>query len=141
MATNKRFSVAVHTLATVGYHQGKDSLPVTSEDVAKSVDTNPVVIRNLIRSLKAAGIVESKEGKGGGLFLSRDPSSVTLGDIYRALEPSPVLKENDGSILKACPVSSNIKHILKPLLKDADKAVLEVLSRTTLEQIIQAIPR
>ncbi|TGK08941.1 transcriptional regulator [Leptospira fletcheri] len=141
MAANKRFSVAVHTLAVVGYHQRKNSSPVTSEDIAKSVDTNPVVIRNLVRSLKAAGIIESKEGKGGGLLLSKDPKSVTLGEIYHALTPSPILKENDGSVQKACQVSCHMKQILKPFLQKADQAVLETLSHTTLEEVIQAIPK
>ena len=60
---------------------------LTSEYLACSVNTNPVVIRRLLGSLRAAGIVESKAGAGGGWSMLVDPEQVTLLDTLRAVEP------------------------------------------------------
>ena len=83
MATNSRFAIAVHTAAMLAFHEGE---PVTSEQVACSVRTNPVVIRRILQLLTKAGIVRSQLGKGGGSKLVRSPAKSTLWDLYRAVE-------------------------------------------------------
>lgn len=49
MKISKRFTVAVHILALLSLEKG--SLQ-TSEDIAGSVNTNPVVIRRIMSKLK-----------------------------------------------------------------------------------------
>src|SRR4051812_19200918 len=65
----------------------KPAEPLTSEFIACSVNTNPVVIRRLLGSLRDAGIVDSRTGVGGGWSLLVDPERLTLLDILRAVEP------------------------------------------------------
>jgi Rrf2 family protein len=40
----------------------------------------------ILLELKRHGLLHSKKGKGGGYFLSRNPSQVTLGQIIRILD-------------------------------------------------------
>lgn len=43
-------------------------------------------LETILLELKRRGILESKKGKGGGYFLRRDPSQITLGEVIRVLD-------------------------------------------------------
>ena len=60
---------------------------MTSEYIAGSVNTNPVVIRRIVGMLKKGGLVVSTEGAGGGTELARLAGKITLAEVYRAVEP------------------------------------------------------
>jgi Rrf2 family protein len=40
----------------------------------------------ILLELKRRGLLHSKKGKGGGYFLARDPSQVTVGEVIRILD-------------------------------------------------------
>jgi DNA-binding IscR family transcriptional regulator len=83
MSTNSRFAVAVHVLSLMAW-SGEE--PLKSEQVAESVNTNPVVIRRMLLDLAQAGLVVSQTGSMGGSRLATDPAKTTLLDVYQALE-------------------------------------------------------
>src|SRR6187401_1504501 len=83
MSGNSRFAVAVHVMTALAYNHGE---PLSSPLLAKSVRTNPVVIRRLMAQLRRAGLVEAWPGKSGGVRLGRSAATITLLDIYRAVE-------------------------------------------------------
>ena len=49
MAANSRFAVAVHAATTLAYRQARGAEYVSSEELAASVRTNPVVVRRIIQ--------------------------------------------------------------------------------------------
>ena len=59
----------------------------TSTEIGASLDTNPVVVRRLLATLRSEGLVESRSGPKGGWAIARDPATVTLARIYRAVTP------------------------------------------------------
>jgi DNA-binding IscR family transcriptional regulator len=87
MSTNSRFAVAVHVLTLMAW---SDEEPLKSEQVAESVNTNPVVIRRMLCELAEAGLVVSQPGALGGSRLVMDPEKTTLLDVYKALETASV---------------------------------------------------
>src|SRR5277367_1939114 len=111
MPGSSRFAVAVHVLAVVGYLGREGVGRVSSTQIAESVNTNAVVIRNLLLALKKAGLIESKEGKGGGVALARSASRISLQEIYAAVEDEKILSANERPSLESCPVSRGIKRI------------------------------
>jgi DNA-binding IscR family transcriptional regulator len=58
VSANNRLTLAVHALVWVLLHSQVSDNLATSEQVADSVNTNPVVIRRILGQLKAAGLVE-----------------------------------------------------------------------------------
>lgn len=141
MAGNSRFAVAVHILTTLGYLERRGVRRASSAQIAQSVNTNPVVIRSLAATLKKVGLIEVKEGKGGGIRLAKSPSRITLDAVYAALDGEGVLNENPNPEHKACVVSCHIKQALKPVLRQIDQAVHLALKKRTLQEIIDEIPR
>ena len=56
MSTSSRFAVAVHILTLMAWSEDE---PLKSEQVAESVNTNPVVIRRMLCELSEANLVVS----------------------------------------------------------------------------------
>ena len=132
---NSRFTVAVHILSLLALQREKG--PVTSEYVAGSVNTNPVVIRRILANLRKAKLVSSSPGAGGGWLLARAPEKIHLSEIVQSLEPQPVFSMHSQMPNQQCPIGRNIQNALRPLFESADQAVLDTFAETTIAQILK----
>ncbi len=86
MSSNSRLTIATHILAWMALVETGRADPVTSERIARSVNTNPVVIRRLLGALARKGLVKSHRGANAGWTLATSADAITLSDIYRAVE-------------------------------------------------------
>ena len=136
MSTNSRFAVAVHVLSLMAW-SGEE--PLKSEQVAESVNTNPVVIRRMLLELAEAGLVVSQTGSLGGSRLANDPAKTTLLDVYRALEYGGVFSLHRQPPSRDCPVGVNIETVLGEVLLEVDSAVEQVLGRITINDVVQRL--
>lgn len=57
----------------------------TSAEMSDVLDVHPVVLRRLLGVLRSDGILEARSGPKGGWAIARDPATITLGRVYRAL--------------------------------------------------------
>lgn len=137
MAANTRMATAVQILCVIAYRAEEGT---TSETVARSLRTNPVVVRRLLKSMERHGLVEMRPGKDGGVQLRREPLGITLDEIHRAVE-------TDASVFALrppgnpnCPVDRRMKALLDPVFTATDLAVSDTLRRTTLASLLAAIP-
>jgi DNA-binding IscR family transcriptional regulator len=135
---NSRFSTAVHILTLLA------SIPderLTSELIAGSVGTNPVVIRRQLALLREAKLVESKGARGGGWVLARKPESIKLSQVRDALgdESSFRMHRNDPS--PNCVVGQNVRQALEVVYQDAEKAVTRSLQTRTIQDLLIAVSR
>ncbi|SDY11596.1 Rrf2 family protein [Collimonas sp. OK242] len=110
-----------------------------STAIAASVNTNPVFVRELLRKLSKAGLVVTKEGKGGGVQLARPASAINLAEIYLAVEEGPVLKHNTRSKDLCCPVSCGMDRVLEPVVSEVEGALLEILKGRKLCELVNKI--
>jgi len=136
MSTNSRFAVAVHVLSLMAW-SGEE--PLKSEQVAESVNTNPVVIRRILKELAEAGLVVSQTGSLGGSRLANDPAKMTLLDIYQALECGRVFSLHRQPPSRDCPVGVNIETVLGEVLLEVDSAVERVLENITINDVVRRL--
>jgi Rrf2 family protein len=136
MNINTRFTVALHILTLLACLPGQ---PQTSEFIASSVNTNPVVIRRLLGMLRKLGIVTSQPGNGGGWLLAADPAQLDLRTVRRAVDAgSPfALHAQTPNIL--CPVGRNIQDALHVLYHEAEQAMDAQLARTTIASLLESV--
>lgn len=138
MATNSRFSIAVHVLTMLAQSGGER---LKSDCIAASVNTNPVVIRRLLCGLQEANLVESHVGASGGTSLAREPKKIKLSEIYNAVSSGDVFSLHPNKPNQDCPIGKNIEAILCGLQKEIDKSIEEKLAQYTLQDVIEKIER
>lgn len=136
MAANSQFAMAIHILTMLA--KNKDG-NIKSEFLARSVNTNAVVIRRLLGQLAHAGLVISQTGAAGGTRLSKQPADIHLAEIYRAVACGEVFALHPKSPNQDCPVGKNIESVLCNLQKEIDRTVGERLSQITLESVMETI--
>jgi Rrf2 family protein len=93
----------------------------------------------ILLDLKGHSLLESKKGKGGGYFLSRPPSTVTLGSVIRMLEgplaPLPCASE---TAFHACPECKDIERCgTRIIMRQVRDAMASVLDSTTLADLLR----
>lgn len=110
-----------------------------SERIAGSVNTNAVVIRRMLGQLSQAGLVSSQTGALGGTRLAKEPSEITLCEIYKAVSCGEVFALHSKSPNQDCPVGKNIEAVLCNLQKEIDQSVGEKLGQYTLAGVIEKV--
>jgi Rrf2 family protein len=136
MAGNSRLAIAVHVSGMLSF---AEQMPMTSEAIAQSVNTNPVVIRRIIGLLTKAGLVIVKMGAGGGARLTRMPQEITLADIYVALGEEPVFEVPQLGDDHFCLIGREVRPVLGDILRDAESGLLESLAKVTLADVIDRV--
>ena len=110
MQISSRFTMAIHMFACIDVFK---DMKMTSDFMAASIGTNPVIIRKLLQQLKAADLVEVLRGTGGV-------------KVKRSFHEKPNQK---------CPVGRNIHHVLDSKLDKVQRAMEQELAKITLEDV------
>jgi len=136
MSRNCRFAVAVHVAALLAM---KDGAPATSEWLAGSVNTNPVVVRRILSSLSKAGLVHSQRGVAGGSILARPAAAISLLELYRVVDDDEGTATHHQPPNPACPVGANIVSVLVGIIDRAEGAKERELAKTSVADVVAAI--
>jgi Rrf2 family protein len=136
MPSSSRFAVAVHILTLMAHARDE---PLKSEQVALSVNTNPVVIRRILCALARAQLVTSQTGAAGGSRLSRQPGRITLLEVYRAVEAGDIFALHRQPPNRQCFVGMNIETALEGILGEVGTAIEGVLSKITIEHMLERL--
>lgn len=131
MKRDSRLSGVLHVLLHMAEHRG----PVTSERLAKAMDTNPVVIRRIMAGLRDQGYIRSAKGHGGGWTLACDLADVTLRDVYTALGCPSLLAIGNRTETPGCLVEQAVNAALASAFDDAEALLLSRLGEVTLASL------
>jgi DNA-binding IscR family transcriptional regulator len=106
--------------------------PITSEALARAMDTNPVVIRRIMAGLRDEGYVHSEKGHGGGWTIACDLAQVTLRDIYVALGRPEILALGNRTDAPGCLVEQTVNATLGEAFDEAEALLLRRFGAVTL---------
>lgn len=132
-----RFSVATHILLMMA---ADPDCRLTSPRIAGSVNTNPVVVRRIMRLLANAGLIRVRRGQGGAA-LGRPAERITLDDVWIAVNPTPappllpVHPRPDPS----CPVGRHVPRLLSESFSAAEEALRSALALTSLAAMLSGL--
>ena len=134
MQISSRFTIGLHILTAIdNFHT---EYKVTSDFLAGSIRTNPVVVRRILGQLKNAGLIESSQGVAG-ITIPKPLEEISFYDVYAAIEP---VEEGDlfrfhDSPNPDCPVGRNIHTLLDGKLREIQDAMEEKMRQYTLADL------
>ncbi|HET7362423.1 MAG TPA: Rrf2 family transcriptional regulator [Burkholderiales bacterium] len=131
-------TVAIHVLSYLMEADKKRVAPVTSDEIARSVATNPVVIRRMLGALRRAGMVSSQRGANAGWRLAKPAGSITLLDVYRAVEPGRLFGLHASPPNPNCRIARGLKPALNRIYDQLEAHLEQQLSRTTVAEVLVA---
>ena len=131
MKRDSRLSLALHALL----HMAEQARAFTSEELAASTCTNPVVVRRTFAGLREAGVVRSEKGHGGGWTLARPLARITLGHIYDALGAPAVFAISHRSDNPDCLVEQAVNRAMDGALAEAELVLVRRFRAVSLAQL------
>jgi DNA-binding IscR family transcriptional regulator len=135
MSANSQFTIMVHVLTLLG----KANHPLSSRWIAGSVNTNPVVIRQIVGRLREVGLVDTLPGSTGGSILKEDPAQITLKNIYQMTKNETFFGLHPNEPSPYCPVGRNIQSVLVEVFDQIDQLVQGALGDITIADIIAQV--
>jgi len=113
------------------YDQG----PLHIREISRAQNIPSRFLEQILLMLKRAGYLKSRKGHGGGYFLAKPPSEITVAEVIRVLE-GPLAPIDCVSVIahEACPMESWCG--LRWLWKEVRDAVAGILERTTFADLV-----
>jgi Rrf2 family protein len=131
MSRDSRLSGVLHVLL----HMAESEGPVTSEDLARAMGTNPAVVRRTLAGLRERGLVRAGKGRGGGWRLGRDLADITLADVFEALGGPSLFAIGHRDADPACLVEQAVNAALDGVLQEAEALLLARFSQVSLQAL------
>lgn len=137
MILSKKTRYAIVALTRLAREYGKG--PILIREIAESEKIPQRFLEGILLELRKVGILGSKLGKEGGYFLLRNPSEVTLSEVVRHFEGTIALmycvSEKCYRPCEFC--KDELTCSIRSVFKEVRDSTFEILSRTTLEVLIQ----
>ena len=121
----------LHVLLHMARHDG----PMTSEEIARMLGTNPVVVRRTMAGLRDSGYVRSEKGHGGGWVIEADLEVVSLLDIHRAVGGPRLFTIGNVHPNADCAVEQVVNEALESALNEAEAMLVSTLGTVSLAEL------
>jgi len=131
MKRDSKLSSVLHVLL----HLAHSERPMTSEQMAGMLGTNPVLVRRVLAGLRERGYISSERGHGGGWTVTCDLAKVTLRDVYDAVGAPTVFAMGNRNEHSACLVEQVVNASLADAFQDAEALLVKRLGDVTLADL------
>jgi len=115
--------------------------PVLITNLAQEETIPKKFLEQILVSLKSAGFVSSKKGKGGGYVLAQPPEKITIGSVIRVIEgplaPLPCASETR---FRKCDECVDIQTCgTRIVMRQVRDAMAAILDETTLAMVCKKV--
>jgi len=131
MKRDSKLSSVLHVLL----HLAHSDRPMTSEQMAAMLGTNPVLVRRVLAGLRERGYISSERGHGGGWSVTCDLAQVTLRDIYDAVGAPTVFAMGNRNEDTECLVELAVNASLEGAFAEAEALLVRRLGEVTLADL------
>ncbi|QRY68515.1 Rrf2 family transcriptional regulator [Ensifer sp. PDNC004] len=137
MKKDSRLSSVLHALL----HMAERGEPLTSDELAMCMRTNPVVVRRTMGFLRDAGIVSSARGHAGGWAITADLKTVTLRQLHETLGEPAIFAIGNRQEMPECLVEQAVNAALDTAFAEAEALLLERFAQVTLADLAEDFAR
>lgn len=121
--------------------KSKNDQPMQVAVISKSENISHKFLESILLSLKKAGILSAKKGKGGGYYLLKDPKQIFMSDVIRLLEGPiamvPCVSLNFYEKCEDCPTEEECS--VHKLMLEVRDSTLKVLKNKSLYQLVNEL--
>ncbi|MDG1503534.1 MAG: Rrf2 family transcriptional regulator [Flavicella sp.] len=115
----------------------EESNPVQISEISKKENISHKFLESILLTLKKAGLLGSKKGKGGGYYLRKHPTEIKMTEVIRVLEGPiamvPCVSLNFYEKCDDCP-DETLCSVHKLMIQVRDNT-LDVFRNTTLADL------
>lgn len=116
----------------------EENAMVLIQDISEAEDISRKFLESILLSLRKAGFLGSKKGKGGGYYLIKEPKEIKMAAVIRVLEGPiamlPCVSLNFYEKCDDCPDEG--KCTVHGLMEEVRDSTLHVLENKTLADIL-----
>lgn len=105
--------------------------------ISKILNIPKPTLVKILQGLSSAGIIETKEGKQGGIRLAKDPSKITVLDIMNAVEKGKTLFQTSFNILAEGKRPDKAQAFLTTIFRKAEDDMKQALAQQTIDNILK----
>jgi len=133
---SKKTKYGIKALTFIARHDKDTKVQVAT--IAKSENISHKFLESILLTLRKAGILGAKKGKGGGYYLLQEPSDVQMTKVIRTLEgPIALVPCVSLNFYEKCDDCPDEQHcaVHKLMIQVRDNT-LRVLRNTTLADLV-----
>jgi DNA-binding IscR family transcriptional regulator len=116
-------------------HMARHDGPMTSDEIARMLGTNAVVVRRTMAGLRDSGYVRSEKGHGGGWVIEADLEDVSLLDVHRAVGGPRLFTIGNEHPNADCAVERVVNEALESALNEAEAMLVSRLGTVSLAEL------
>lgn len=138
MRLSKRGEYGLRAMITLAELSQRGSSPVMMQikEISQREQISPKFLEQILLTLKNAGLLHSKMGVGGGYYLARPASEITLGQIFRVLDgPVAPIKCVSQMAYESCGCPDEETCGLRLVMSDVRNAIADILDNTSLADV------
>jgi Rrf2 family protein len=143
MRLSKRGEYGLRAMIKIATLQKKNPAAVVQiKDISLQEKIPAKYLEQILLTLKNAGILHSKMGVGGGYYLGKPASEITLGHIFRTLDgPLAPIRCVSQMAYEACGCPDETTCGLRMVMGDVRNAIANILDNTTLADVTSRVER
>jgi len=140
MRLSKRGEYGLRAMITLAESTSRGDPPVMMQikEISQREQISSKFLEQILLTLKNAGLLHSKMGVGGGYYLARSASEITLGQVFRVLDgPVAPIKCVSQMAYRSCGCPEEETCGLRLVMGDVRNAIADILDNTSLADVTQ----
>jgi len=139
MRLSKRGEYGLRAMITLAEAPAQGGSPMMQiKEISQREQISPKFLEQILLTLKNAGLLHSKMGVGGGYYLARPASEITLGQIVRVLDgPIAPIRCVSQMAYESCGCPNEETCGLRLVMSDVRNAIANILDHTSLADVTQ----
>jgi Rrf2 family protein len=138
MRLSKRGEYGLRAMITLAEPAQKSDSPAMMQirEISQREQISPKFLEQILLTLKNAGLLHSKMGVGGGYYLAKPASEITLGQIFRVLDgPVAPIKCVSQMAYEPCGCPDEQSCGLRLVMGDVRNVIADILDNTSLAAV------
>lgn len=132
MRLTTKTNLAARVLMTCAANEG---LTVRTSEIAQMCNASLNHLLQVVNALQTHGFIETQRGRGGGVYLTRDPSQISMGKVFRVFEAGLPFAECFDPETNTCPLHESCR--LRSYISRAVEAFYHELDMVTLQDLVK----